>query len=341
MKLKTGYTPKKVFLPGVFPDDAMGSANISSMPDNLVQPFQLENNVARGRLVRLGSSLQDILAGHQYPEPVATLLSEMLALAALVSGIFKFKGTFSLQAKGDGSVGLIIVDLTSDGGLRGYAQFDGAAVSKLGDTWRANPVPHLLGNGYLAFTVDQGQDTDRYQGIVQLAGATLADCAHNYFRESEQVDAAVKLVSRKTTSGVWRAGGLLMQKIPSEGLVLQSGDAVDEEYEDAWRRAVVLMSASREAELLDVKLHPHELLFRLFHEDGVRVFDPLLVTQRCRCSAERVETMLISFPQEEIEELKVDGVVAVTCEFCGYEYSFEGEKLKLIFDDNRRTANED
>ncbi|MEC7488937.1 MAG: Hsp33 family molecular chaperone HslO [Pseudomonadota bacterium] len=311
----------------------MGSTFISSIPDNLVQPFQLENNVARGRLVRLGSSLQDVLAGHQYPEPVALLLSDMLVLATLVSGIFKFNGTFSLQAKGDGSVGLIIVDLTSDGGLRGYAQFDVDAVSKLDETWRASPVPHLLGNGYLAFTVDQGQDTDRYQGIVKLAGATLADCAHNYFRESDQVDATVKLVSRQSASGVWRSGGLLIQKMPSEGLVLQSGDVVDEEYEDAWCRAVVLMSASREAELLDLKLHPHEFLFRLFHEDGVRVFDTLLVAQRCRCSADRVEIMLKSFPQEEIEELKVDGVVAVTCEFCGHDYSFEEEKLRRIFDE--------
>jgi molecular chaperone Hsp33 len=301
------------------------------IPDDVVQPFQIESGAARGRLVRLGPAVQTVIAGHRYPEPVATLLTQAIALSALVAGIFKFDGVFSLQAKGDGPVGLLVADLTSDGTLRGFAQFDREALDALGDSWRDGPVPHLLGGGYLAFTVDQGQDTESYQGIVDLTGATLADCAHNYFRQSDQFEGAVKLTSGFDPSGNWRAGGLLVQKMPPEGLALQSGDAADEEFEDAWRRAVVLMSSSRDEELLDPTLHPHELLFRLFHEDGVRVFDPLPLEMRCRCSAERVESMLKSFPRVEIETLKVGNDVVVTCEFCGHDYVYTDDDIDRLY----------
>jgi len=315
-------------LPGACPDPVM---DIPAVPDDIVQPFQLENAVARGRLVRLGPAVQDILNAHDYPDPVAGILAETLALASLVAGIFKFDGLFSLQAKGDGPVGIVVADLTSDGALRGFAQFRADEVAALGDKWRDGPVPHLLGGGYLSFTVDQGKETDRYQGIVELTGATLADCAHNYFHQSDQFDGVVKLTSGKTTDGAWRSGGLLVQKLPPEGMVLQSGDAADEDFEEAWRRAVVLMSSSRDVELLDAELHPHDLLFRLFHEDGVRVFDPDSLEMRCRCSSERVENMLKSFPREEIETLKIGDDVVVSCEFCGRDYAFSEKELDRVF----------
>ena len=132
---------------------------VPEVPDDLVQPFQVESGAARGRLVRLGPAVETVIAGHRYPEPVAALLTQAIALSALVAGIFKFDGVFSLQAKGYGPVGLLVADLTSDGTLRGFAQFDKDALDALGDSWRDGPVPHLLGGGYLAFTVDQGQDT--------------------------------------------------------------------------------------------------------------------------------------------------------------------------------------
>lgn len=311
--------------------DALPSAP-PQVPDDLVQPYQVENGAARGRLVRLGPAVQTVIDGHQYPEPVAMLLTQAIALSALVAGIFKFDGVFSLQAKGDGPVSLLVADLTSDGALRGFAQFDEDALAALDESWRDGPVPHLLGGGYLAFTVDQGQDTESYQGIVDLTGATLADCAHNYFRQSDQFEGVVKLTSGMDESGHWRAGGLLVQKMPPEGLVLQSGDAADEDFEEAWRRAVILMSSSRDDELLDPALHPHDLLFRLFHEDGVRVFDAAPLEMRCRCSAERVETMLQSFPRTEIETLKVGDDVVVTCEFCGHDYVYSDDDIDRLYD---------
>lgn len=303
----------------------------ASIPDDQVQPFQLENGAARGRLVRLGPAAETVIQGHGYPEPVAALLTQSLALAALVAGIFKFDGVFSLQAKGDGPVSLLVADLTSDGALRGFAQFDKEALAAVEDSWRDGPVPHLLGGGYLAFTVDQGQDTESYQGIVDLTGASLADCAHNYFRQSDQFEGVVKLTSGMDTDGKWRSGGLLVQKMPPEGMALQSGDVADEDFEEDWRRAVVFMSSSKDEELLDTALHPHQLLFRLFHEDGVRVFDPVPLEMRCRCSADRVETMLKSFPRDEIADLKVDDNVVVTCEFCGHDYIYSDDDIDTLY----------
>ena len=299
--------------------------------DDLVQPFQIENGAARGRLVRLGPAVQQVIAGHQYPEPVAAMLTQAIALSALVAGIFKFDGVFSLQAKGDGPVSLLAVDLTSYGALRGFAQYDKEALAALDESWRDGPVPYLLGGGYLAFTVDQGQDTESYQGIVDLTGAMLADCAHNYFRQSDQFEGVVKLTSGLDNDGNWRAAGLLVQKMPLKGLVLQSGDAGDEDFEEAWRRAVVLMSSSRDDELLDRTLHPHDLLFRLFHEDGVRVFDPAPLEMGCRCSSERVENMLQSFPRAEIETLKVGDDIVVTCEFCGHDYVYSNDDIDWLY----------
>ena len=297
------------------------------VPDNIVQPFLLENSVARGRLVRLGTVVDEILNAHDYPDPVAITLAETLALAAVVGGIFKFDGLFSVQAKGDGPLGIVVADLTSDGALRGYAQFRAGEIATLEKEWYKNPVPQLLGSGYLSFTVDQGKNTDRYQGIVELTGATLADCAHNYFQQSDQFDGVVRLTSGRDGDGAWRSGGLLIQKMPSEQFVIQSEDFNEEDFEVAWRRAIILMGSSRGQELLDADLHPNELLFRLFHEDGVRVFDPLQLEARCRCSIERVENMLKSFPRSEIESLKN----LISCEFCGRDYSFSGKDLDRIF----------
>ena len=323
--------PKKVFWPGVCHNRMVGGSIVWPKGEDFVQPFQLENGVARGRLVRLGSSAQGVLSARKYPDGVAFLLSEMMALSALVVGLFKFDGVLSLQAKGDGPVNLILVDLTSEGGLRGFAQFDPEIGSVPLDALRVDPVPHLLGKGYLAFTIDQGPKTDRYQGIVELVGKTLSDCAHHYFRESDQLEVAVNITAEKSASNHWRAGGLLMQKMPPDGRPLESGESHNTEFQENWRRAAVFAKSVQGEELLDDELHPHELLMRLFEKDGVRVFDPLVLENRCRCSNKRVETMLKSFPKEEIEALRVGGVVTITCEFCGMGYKFEEKEIERIY----------
>jgi molecular chaperone Hsp33 len=296
------------------------------VPDDLIQPFKIEGQAVRGRLVRLGPLIDTVLDRHQYPPEVAELLGEMVALAAGLAGALKYDGVFTLQTKGDGPVRLMVADVTSEGDVRGYAQYDAERLAAVTSTAGGSSlsVPKLLGAGYLAFTVDQGAHTERYQGIVELTGATLADCVHHYFRQSEQLDSVVKVAAGRATGG-WRAGALMLQRLPpSPG----AGD----EVEDGWRRALAFMASSTEQELLDERLSPNELLYRLFHEDGVRVFAQSSLRAGCRCSRERVERVLRSLPADEIESFKIDGQIIVTCEFCSARYEFSDAQVASLKD---------
>ncbi|HZS82473.1 MAG TPA: Hsp33 family molecular chaperone HslO [Stellaceae bacterium] len=295
----------------------------TALLDDLVQPFQVEASALRGRLVRLGALVDTIVAQHAYPEPVAGMLGEAIALATILAGALKYDGIFTLQTKGDGPIRLIVVDVTTAGAVRGYAQFDAEklehalAAAAAGGPPVAGSVPRLLGGGYIAFTVDQGEHTERYQGIVELQGASLAECAHHYFRQSEQIRAGIKLAVGRDPSGAWRAGGIMLQRLPEEGSI------IDETRDDGWRRALILMSSTRSDELLDARTNPHELLFRLFHEDGVRVFAPHDLEPRCRCSRHRIERILRAMPAEDVSALLAgDDRVEVVCEFCNARYAF-------------------
>lgn len=307
--------------------------------DDLIQRFQIETMVAEGRLVRLGDAIDAILGAHDYPAPVAVMLGECMTLAALLAGGIEYDGVLTLQLKGDGPITVLVADVTSAGGVRGYAQFktdrvDAALADARDLSGPAQPVPQLLGKGHLAFTVDQGSDTQRYQGLVALDGATVAECAHNYLRQSVQLDAAVKLAVGKAGAAgreSWRAGGLMVQRMAGKAGPQPSGAGTDPEQDDAWRRAVILMGSSTNAELLDAALHPHRLLYRLFSQDGVRVFQPVALDMQCRCSLERVRRVLRSFPRAEIETMKVDGKVVVTCEFCNAAYEFDAPTLETLY----------
>ena len=298
------------------------------VPDDLVQPFRIGSFALRGRLVRLGPALDHILSRHDYPEPVAAMLGEAITLAVVLAGALKYDGVFTLQTKGDGPIRLIVADVATDGAVRGYAQYDpqklDAATAAAAGTATASSVAQLLGGGYIAFTVDQGEDTDRYQGIVALAGATLADCAQHYFRQSEQIQAGITLAVGQTGPGrTWRAGGLMLQRVPPEG----GYSIIADDVEDAWRRAMVLMSSATSSELIDPALAPHRLLFRLFHEDGVRVFATHPLEARCRCSRERIETILRAFPADELGDMQKERITTVTCEFCSRRYTFDADEI--------------
>jgi molecular chaperone Hsp33 len=300
--------------------------------DDVIQPFQLDPFALRGRLVRLGPTVNRILAQHDYPEPVATLLGEAITLAVLLAGALKYDGVFTLQTKSNGPVRLLVADVKTDGAVRGYAQYDAKRLGEIvpADTLSGGDsasVPQLLGTGYIAFTVDQGDDTERYQGIVEIVGSTLAECAQHYFRQSEQIQAGLKLaVARAGEEGAWRAGGLMLQRVPPEGGLAPIGDDV----EDAWRRVMVLMSSATPAELVAPDLPPRRLLWRLFHDDGVRVYDTHPVEARCRCSRERIAGILRAFPLDEIDEMKKEAVTTVTCEFCNTRYEFPAAELEQL-----------
>ena len=249
-------------------------------------------------------------------------------MAVVLAGALKYDGIFTLQTKGDGPIRLMVADVSTDGAVRGYAQYDQAKLDAV-PTAEAGAgvslsVPRLLGGGYIAFTVDQGEETDRYQGIVELAGATLADCAQHYFRQSEQIQAGIKLAVGQTGPGdTWRAGGLMLQRVPPEG----GYGVIADDVEDGWRRAMVLMSSATSDELIDPGISPHRLLFRLFHEDGVRVFDTHPLEARCRCSRERIERILRAFPADELDDMQKERVTTVTCEFCSRRYTFEADEI--------------
>ena len=306
------------------------------LTDDLIQPFQIETLFAEGRLVRLGRAVDAVLGAHNYPEPVARLLGECLTMAAVLAGGMKYDGVLTLQLKGDGPVRILVADVTSEGAVRGYAQFDQARLDQAQlEPAGAGPVPRLLGAAHLALTVDQGPETERYQGLVALEGKTLTDCAHAYLRASVQLDAAVRLAVGRVPAGkgglAWRAGGLMVQRLAFVDRQRLSGEALDEDQEEGWRRAVILLNATTGDELLDPALHPHRLLYRLFNQDPVRVFEPAPLAMACRCSEVRVEHVLRSFPRAEIETMKVDNKVIVTCEFCNASYEFDAHRLDGIY----------
>lgn len=297
--------------------------------DNLIQPFQLDSGddgEARltGRLARLGEAVDDLLGRHDYPEAVAELLGEAIALSATLAGALKFDGIFTLQVQGDGPVSLLLADVqTVDGAerylVRGYAKYDDAALAarEAGDS--------LLGEGYFALTVDQGAHTDRYQGMVEITGSTLAECAQHYFRQSQQMDAAISVsAGRQGPDGAWRAGGIMVQRIADDPNVQLPSDDGD----DTWRRVMMLMATGTETEMLDPALSAQRYLFRLFHEEGVRVTDPRPVARGCRCSSERVFNVLVQLPREDLHDLAVDGNLEVTCEFCAETYRFTPEAVE-------------
>ena len=310
--------------------------------DDQALPFQLDALGVRGRLVRLGPTLDDIIERHGYPLAVARPLAEAMVLCAALATSLKYDGIFTLQISGDGPIRLLVTDLTTDGALRGYAQFDswklavalGAGNGEAPDGY----VPKLFGHGRLAFTVDQGRHTERYQGVVPLEGATLTDCAHTYFRQSEQLPTGIKIVAQRTVTdgphgekeGHWRAAALMVQQMPE----FDAGriDVDREQREDDWRRAVILMASATEAEMLDAKLPGTTLLYRLFHQERPRQFERRPFVARCRCSRQRIDRVLRSIKREELGDMRdPSGRVVVKCEFCSTEYAYDDRDLDRIY----------
>ncbi len=314
--------------------------------DDRVTPFHVDALDVRGRLVRLGTSLDAVLAHHDYPAPVKRLLGEAVALTVLLGSTLKISGRFILQTRTDGPVDLLVVDFSAPQDVRAYARFD---ADKLAEMQKGLPAGAgfdsgaLLGHGHLAMTIDQGLSVNRYQGVVALEGEGLEAAAHQYFAQSEQIPTRVRLaVAEEVRPGgaasSWRAGGLMVQFLPTEGgrvrpADLHPGDApegteIPEAVEDdAWVETQSLVGTLEDIELVDADLSSERLLFRLFHERGVRVFDAESVVAKCSCSRERVVGVLGSFSREERESLVEDGKVSVTCEFCGRTYDFKAEEI--------------
>lgn len=304
--------------------------------DDRVLPFAVEPLDLRGRIVRLGSAVDMILGQHDYPPPVARLLGEAAALTVLLGSALKFDGRLQLQTRSDGIVNMLVVDFDAPDGLRGFARFD---AERLAET-----EPHIdsLGRGHLALTIEQGNDMSRYQGIVALEGQGLEEAAHQYFRQSEQIPTFVRLAVAQNVTGAgmqWRAGGLMVQFLPASRARqimpdLAPGDAPEGtivpevKEDDAWVEAKSLAATIEDHELVDPGLSSERLLYRLFHERGVKVFETQGVRAHCRCTRERIANMLRSFTGEERRDMVGDnGKIGVTCEFCSTYREFEPDEF--------------
>jgi molecular chaperone Hsp33 len=302
-------------------------------------PFEVAKLDLRGRVVRLGPAVDEILARHAYPQPVAKLLGEAMVLTVMLGSALKINGRFILQTQSDGPVRMLVVDFTAPGKVRACARFDKDRVAAAIASGEASGAA-LLGNGHLAMTIDQGPDMNRYQGLVALNGGSLENVAHEYFLRSEQIPTKVRLaVAEELRAGsgglthCWRAGGILLQflpKTPERARVadLGSGDAPEGiephtvEEDEAWVEGQALISTVEDVELIDPSLSSERLVYRLFHEPGVRVFRGSPLRAECSCSRDNVEAMLKSFSQDDRDHMVEDGKISVTCEFCSANYQF-------------------
>lgn len=306
----------------------MSSAPAASARDDLSLPFVIGNGAIRGRIVRLSSSVDSILTRHGDPNPVGELLGQAMVAAVALSSGLKYDGIFTFQVSGDGPVHTLVTDLTSAGDLRACAKFDPEKLAKVLASGRPEHLqPHLLGGGHLTFTVDQGPDTDRYQGITELTGGSLADSVHHYFRQSEQLPSAIKLAVAQpsATQAHWRAAGVVLQRMPQAGLSMSS-----DELEDLWRTAVVLMGSVTDAELISGELPADRLAHRLFATLGCVPGAAKAFRAHCRCSRTRTERILASFPAHEIKGFAENGTIRMTCEFCRTDYLFSEAEVDAL-----------
>ncbi|MEE9346916.1 MAG: Hsp33 family molecular chaperone [Robiginitomaculum sp.] len=291
--------------------------------ENAVAAFQIEGRPIRGRILRMGEAMDTALRGHDYPPVVAALLGEAILVGALMARALKFDGRLLVQAHGtnEGAVSMIVADCSTGGNVRAYARYDEASLERI---LAENPHPGaqtLLGGGTFAMTIDQGANMDNYQGLAAIEGETLGDCAEHYFAQSEQVPTRIKLaVGQIQTPGSapeWRGGGVMIQQI--------AGDKARGDTKESWETSRALFATLSEAEILDPQLSSPDLLYRLFHEDGVRLSEYESVQAHCNCSRERLLTTLNSFPQSERDSMFEDGKIDAKCDFCASEYVFKPE----------------
>jgi molecular chaperone Hsp33 len=308
--------------------------------DDTILPFEVATLDLRGRVVRLGPAVDEILRRHAYPGPVAKLLGEAIVLTVLLGSVLKFDGRFILQTKSDGPVRMLVVDYTTPDKVRALASFDKERVAAA-ITEGKTDAGALLGQGHLAMTVDQGTEKSRYQGLVALEGKDLEHAAHEYFLRSEQIPTRVRLAVGEELSATadgahhrWRAGGILLQfvpKSPERARVpdLDPGDAPEGTAahslpeDDAWIEGRSMLATVEDVELLDSAVSAERLVYRLFHERGVRVFRSRTLSAQCSCSRPNVENMLKSFSQDDRDHMVENGKITVTCEFCNSTYVFD------------------
>ena len=286
-------------------------------PADFVLPFDLPDVGLRGRILRLDAVSTRALSAHPLPEAGQRVLAEALGLSALLGSALKLEGRLSVQTKGDGPLNLLATDYFAGGGLRGYARVDEKRFAEAG---RPNQFGALTGKGALAITIEPKKGAQAYQGMVPLSPDGLAASAETYFAQSEQLATILRLAAgpiyRSGEGHGWRAGALMVQAVPGAKIE-------DVKTSDDWQRVSLFMQTLEDVELLDTDVAAESILWRLFHEDEVRVHPSLPLHFHCGCEPERVRSVLKSYSSDELKDLPdPDGIIRTRCEFCGTVYEF-------------------
>ncbi len=305
---------------------------------DLVQPFLIDQTHLHGRFVRLSDVTSTIINRGQYPAPVATLLAELLALTAILGSSLKHEGIVTVQISGDGPVPLMVADCTAEGDVRGYADMaEDSAEMMLANPDNYDSINALMGKGMMVITLDPTMGKERYQGIVELSGESLTRCLLDYFKQSQQIDVAIHTFvqchqpaksNQAHSQPTWQAASMLVQRFPEEQdegspqIILPMDDLPEvshaESSDDSWERTRMFLSTLTPDEMCDLALAPRDLLYRLFHEDGVWVYEAGDVTVGCRCTRERIVSMLAGMDESDLEQMERQGRIEVNCGFCNH-----------------------
>ena len=307
------------------------------MPDKIIDPspygdfvlpFDIAQTGVRGRLVRLDAASARALGAHALPEPAARVTGELVALGALLGTALKLDGRLTIQTKGDGPLDLVTADYygadeNRPRGVRGYARLDAERFAGL----EAKEFDQLAGKGALAITIEPKIGGQTYQGIVELSPSGIGASAETYFAQSEQLPTVIRLAAAPLyvagdKQPHWRAGGLMLQMTP------EAAKHGAESRSDDWERLSLLLKTVEDLELVDTSLAPETLLWRLFHEDEVRVQPPEPVIFRCDCDAARITMVLKSYgPEDRAGLADLDGIIRARCEFCGKTHEIGPDAL--------------
>ena len=296
-----------------------------TLTDNYVTIFQLDQSPVRGRAVHLGDALEKALnrpdGSDRYPDEVARMLGEAMMIGAIVARALKFEGRLIVQCHGtnDGAISLLMADCNTQGHIRGYARFNEAQLKTIRLDNRHPGAQALLGGGTFSMTIDQGPDMDQYQGLASIEGNSLAECAEHFFLQSEQIPTRIKLACGQAqvpgSKPAWRGGGMMIQRI--------AADETRGNTDDDWETAIALFETLSDDEMIDPELSQEKLLYRLFHEGGVRVIEQGEVIAQCACSEDRLRNTIKSFDKAAVTDMAEDGVILANCQFCDHEYRFE------------------
>tara|TARA_Y100000385_G_scaffold189525_1_gene195811 strand:- start:1139 stop:2011 length:873 start_codon:yes stop_codon:yes gene_type:complete len=284
--------------------------------DNHIIPFQLGGNRVRGSIVRLGTAVSEIIKRHNYPKNIESLLADTLTITACLGSRMKHDGVFTIQAKGTGEVHTLFSDVTNNGFLRGYVGFnpDLSILHK--------DLISLMVSGHITFTLDQGKYSKRYQGIVALEDKSISKSAELYFNNSEQLETKFVVFNNYDSDGsskekLFSSGLIMLQKMPNKT------DMDEEENIEIWENSLNFLSTLKKEECLSVSLTSRDILFRLFNEVGVTVYDEIVIQDKCRCSKEKVELAIKKLNKDELNDIADEkGNIKVICEFCKMERSF-------------------